>query len=93
MQTVDDTIFKPQTKTTIAEELIGQELFLFDQKLQTAYCLNSGAALIWFLCDGTHDLQTITTELATLSARPEQQILPEVQQTVAEFQLLELLEV
>lgn len=89
----EDTTFRPQVKAVIAEELIGQELFLFDQQRQTAYCLNGGAALIWFLCDGTHDVESIVTEIATVSDRPEQQILPEVQETVTKFQLLELLEV
>jgi hypothetical protein len=93
MNAAEDTTFKPQTRTSIAEELIGQELFLFDRQHQTAYCLNSGAALIWFLCDGTHNLESIATEIAVASARSEQQILPEVLETVAEFQLLELLEV
>ncbi len=84
---------KPQVKANISEELIGQELFLFDKQRQVAYCLNSGAALIWFLCDGAHDVEGIAHKIAVASAQPEHKILTEVQETITQFQLLELLEV
>ena len=89
----NNILHKPQVKANISEELVGQELFLFDKQRQLAYCLNSGAALIWFLCDGSHDIASMASEIAIMSDQPKQKILPEVQETVTQFQLLELLEV
>ena len=52
---------KPLPKSSIveSEELMGQELFLYDDETETVYTLNSGAALIWLLCDGTRDVASI----------------------------------
>lgn len=90
--TQPDTSIKPAPKEGIAEEMVGQELFLYDDHNgQSVHCLNSGAALIWFLCDGTRTLAHITRELATAYGLPEQQVWLEVQETVAQFQKLGLL--
>ncbi|MBE7553233.1 MAG: PqqD family protein [Anaerolineales bacterium] len=82
---------KPQTKIDITEELVGQELFLFDQKSETVFCLNSGAALIWFLCDGTREIDDIVSEIVLLSPVPEPQIRVEVHEAITQFQTLNLL--
>lgn len=89
---INSTLIKPQPKPDISEELVGQELFLFDQKSQTVFCLNGGAALIWFLCDGTREIDHIVNEIALISTVPEPQIRIEVDETIAQFQTLNLLD-
>jgi hypothetical protein len=80
-------------KPGVAEELISGELFLYDRANNGAvHCLNSGAAMIWFLCDGTHNIAAIASEIAEIAKLPEHQILVEVQETVAQFKALALLE-
>lgn len=84
---------KPLAKNDVEEVLIDQELFLHDHNSDGAmHCLNSGAALIWFLCDGTLDVTGIAGEIAANFDLPRQQVLTEVQETVAQFQALGLLE-
>ena len=93
MAGLPDLTRKPLTKKGISEELIGQELFLYDRDNNgTVHCLNSGAAIIWLLCDGTRNLESIAGGIANIAELPKQQILVEVQETVMQFKALGLLE-
>ena len=85
---------KPVPKSSIveSEELMGQELFLYDDGSEIVYTLNSGAAMIWLLCDGTRDVESIAREIALTGKPPEEEILAHVQETVEQFQLLGLIE-
>jgi len=85
---------KPLQKSDVAEELVDQEIFLYDPSgdSDTVHCLNSGAAVIWLLCDGTRDVESMAREIAVTYSLPEAQVLAEVQETVAQFQALGLLE-
>lgn len=56
------------------------------------HTLNSGATLVWFLCDGTRDLADIATEISTTFDLPKEEVMPQVQESVAQFQSLGLLE-
>ena len=49
------------------EEMVGEELLLYDQHSHTAHCLSPIAASVWQHCDGEHDL----TELAILTGAGE----------------------
>jgi hypothetical protein len=85
---------KPLVRKDIEAVLIEQELFLQDysNKDSGLHCLNNGAAVIWLLCDGTRDVESIAGEIATTFRLPRQQVLTEVQETVTQFQTLGLLE-
>ena len=84
--------FTPQAKDTLEEELIGDELFLCDHSGDKAiHCLNSGAAMIWYLCDGTRTIETIAAEIAAISELSKEQALADVKDTIAKFQELGLL--
>jgi len=85
-------IIKPNSKANIEEELIDQELFIYDIGSDAVHCFNSGAALIWYLCDGTHDVESITQEIVSSFNLPEQQVLTQVQEIVTQFQTLGLLQ-
>jgi hypothetical protein len=40
----------------LLEEMVGEELLLYDQESHIAHCLNPIAASVWRYCDGEHDL-------------------------------------
>lgn len=50
----------------LLEEVVGEELLLYDQKSHTAHCLSPAAACVWRHCDGEHDM-TGLAELARVS--------------------------
>lgn len=92
MEYVQELEMRPVSRSDVSEELLDQELFLYDEATGTVHQLNSGAAMVWYLCDGTRDLKGIAEEIALASDVPAQDVMAEVQKTVAEFQALGLLE-
>ena len=83
----------PLAKQGVTEELVGGELFLYDRNNgEAVHCLNGGAAMIWFLCDGTRSVAAMAAEIAAISDVSPQQVLVEVQETVVQFKALHLLE-
>ena len=91
---MQNTTIIPDPKSSIveSEELLGEELFLYDESSGAVHTLSSGAAMIWLLCDGARDLESITEEIRSVSQTPTELILPQVQEAVAQFQTLGLLE-
>jgi hypothetical protein len=51
----------------LLEEMVGEELLIYDQSSHTAHCLSPIAARVWRHCDGKHD----ATELAQLAGASE----------------------
>jgi hypothetical protein len=51
----------------LLEEVVGEELLLYDQESHTAHCLSPIAARVWRHCDGEHDV----TELAQFAGASE----------------------
>ena len=92
--TARDLQTRPLPKDSVDERLIGEELFLFDAEDSSCvvHTLNGGAALIWYLCDGTRGLESMAHEIATCFDRKEQEVLPDVRAAVASFHQLSLLE-
>lgn len=81
----------PSARTDVAEEWVGQEIFIYDhQNGDDVYCLNSGAALIWLLCDGSRDVDGIAGELTEAFGLPKAEVLVEVSETVGQFEVLNL---
>ena len=84
---------KPKARTDMAEEWLGQEVFVYDPSNgDEVLRLNSGAALIWLMCDGSRDLNTIAGELASEFELSETEVLGDVEQAVEQFEELELVE-
>ncbi len=84
----------PRTRESIVERLINQEMFLFEgeEGVPRVYKLNSGAAMIWLLCDGTRTLDEIALEIATCENLQKREVLLHVRDSVERFQSLGLLE-
>jgi hypothetical protein len=89
-----DPVSRPVPKPGIvqSEEIIGEELFLYDDATGAVHTLNSGAAMVWLLCDGQRDVVEISQEIAIAGNLPPEQVLPQVREAVAQFQSLGLLE-
>ena len=84
---------KPKARTDMAEEWLGQEVFVFDPSNgDEVLRLNSGAALIWLMCDGSRDIKTIAGELAQEFELSETEMRGDVEQAVVQFEALELVE-
>ncbi|MFV2044823.1 MAG: PqqD family protein [Anaerolineales bacterium] len=84
---------KPKARTDMAEEWLGQEVFVYDPSNgDEVLRLNSGAALIWLMCDGSRDLSAIADELASEFELSETELLGDVEQAVEQFEELELVE-
>ena len=84
---------KPKARSGMAEEWLGQEVFVYDPSNgDEVHCLNSGAALIWLMCDGSRDLNAIAGELAREFELSETELLADVERAVEQFEELELVE-
>jgi len=81
----------PISRQDISEELIDQELFLYDEGTGSVHQLNSGAAMIWLLCDGTKDVASIAVEIAKSSNVDAENVLQDVQEALQKFDSLGLL--
>ena len=81
----------PRKDIVDSEEMIGQQLFLHDENAGHVHCLNGGAAIIWLLCDGKRDFEGIAGEIASAYRLSEHNVLTEVQETLTQFQSLNLL--
>ena len=84
---------KPLSRSNIvaSEELLGEELFLYDETNGSVHTLNSGATMVWLLCDGTQDLEGISAEIESVSGLSKEDALAIVQKTVGQFRDLGLL--
>ena len=84
---------RPRPRGDIHEELVGDQLFLYRTGTdQAVHCLNSGAAVIWLLCDGTRDLASIAREVSVAYRIPEADVLGDVRTTLTQLNALGLLE-
>ena len=85
---------KPRAKDSVNERLIDQEPFLFDTEDSSCmiHTLNNGAAIIWLLCDGKRNVESITREIAATHSLAEEEVLAQVQETVAQLRSLGLME-
>lgn len=93
MQKVEEVVVRPRTRSDVEEEWIGQEIFIHDRlNGQEVHCLNSGAALIWLLCDGARDIEGMAEELAVAFGTSRQTTLRDVGEIVAQLEGLGLLE-
>ena len=87
------TIPLPRNDIVESEEMIGKQLFLYENSNgDEIHCLNGGAAIIWLLCDGNRDMHEIAREISEEFDLPQERTLAEVHETVAQFQFLNLLE-
>ena len=82
---------RPKGREDISEELIDQELFLYDEGTGIVHQLNSGAAMVWLLCDGTKDVVSIAGEIAHASELDADNVLQDVQDALQRFDSLGLL--
>lgn len=83
---------RPKGEVIDSEELVGEQLFLYDESLEAVHQLNGGAAIVWLMCDGDQDIGAIAGEIAGAYDLPKQQVLTQVQEAVVQFQSLGLLQ-
>lgn len=90
-QSFDPTL-KPMPKNSIFQEIVGDTLFLCDENsAEQVHSLNSGAAVVWLLCDGERSIEQITAEIATAYALPYLDTQQQVIAALEQFQQLGLM--
>ena len=82
---------RPNARDDISEEMIDQDLFLFDEGTGSVHQLNSGAAMVWFLCDGTRDVASIAGEIAQSADAGATEVMLDVRETLKKFDELGLM--
>ena len=89
---IPKTIPIPRSDIADSEQLIGQQLFLYNDHGGEVHCLNSGAAIIWLLMDGRRSTAGIVAEITSTYGLPDQQVLDQVDQLVKRLECLGLLD-
>ena len=92
MENLQDPSIKPLSRNDMVGEQIDQELFLYDESSGVVHSLNGGAAMVWFLCDGTRNAANIADEIADTFSLENQEVLADVREALAKFQELDMLE-
>ena len=89
-----DSTSVPQPRSVFceSEEVIGDHLFLYSPDNDLVYQLNDGAAVVWLMCDGASDLNSIAEQIGETYQLPVQDALEEVRAAVNQFESLGLLE-
>lgn len=91
MNSVNDTSLQPAARDDFEEEIVGDELFLSDAEERVVHCLNSGAAMVWYLCDGQRSVSDIVQELVAISGKSQEEIQQDVLEILVQFRRLGLL--
>jgi hypothetical protein len=83
---------KPLARENIEQEQIEDELFLYDPAQDGAvHRLNSGAAIIWHLCDGSRSAAEIAEDIATSFDLVQAEVQAQVDTAIRQFYELGLL--
>ncbi len=53
----------PRRRDDLKEQRIGEDLMIYDPRAGAVHVLNGSAALVYRLCDGNHDLDSIERHL------------------------------
>ena len=72
-------------KARIVGREIGGDLILHDDRGGSVHRLNSVAALIWQLCDGTRDSSAIASEVAALFEKSPADVAQDVDEILGRF--------
>ena len=82
----------PRRKSSITEQNLYDEMLLFTPETEKAFSLNHSAKAIWELCNGGHSVLQISRELGEQFGCRDEELLPDVMQTVFNFSRLGLLQ-
>jgi hypothetical protein len=72
-------------KASFAIRQVDGDFILHDRRSDTVHRLNSVAAVIWQLCDGTRDPSAIVSEVALIFGKSRSEIGPDVEEILARF--------
>ena len=83
---------KPRHSPTVEKEAIDSELIVLDTQAGQVHKLNSTAAMIFELCDGSRSPEQIATFIADACEQPQDLVLEDVEKALATFLELKLIE-
>ncbi len=82
---------RPKRNTTVGTRNFDDATFLLDASHAKLHELNATGALVWSLCDGQHDLQTIADHVSAQFEVSPEHAFADLQRFVALLQSKELL--
>ena len=82
----------PSPRPGLATKVVAEEVVILDRASGTVHRLNATASVIWNLCDGKNSLDDIAAGLAAAFRRSPNEVLADVQQTIADLKKLNLLD-
>jgi radical SAM protein with 4Fe4S-binding SPASM domain len=83
---------RPKKREGIINEIVEDEIVIYDPKNHNVHHLNPVAGVIWDLCDGNHDAKEIAEEIVDVLEADQSQVEGDVTKTIEEFQSKGLLE-
>ncbi len=82
----------PRQMPEIVEYEVEDEIVLYDPRHDSVHTLNPTAAIVWWLCDGEHDVKEIGRELADLyEVDPNDGLLRDAEDAVDRFRVAGLI--
>lgn len=82
----------PKRRSDLETRTVGDEVIVLDAAGQRVHRLNGSASYIWDCCDGRTSVPEIVSRLATAFTVTEDAVSGDVQNTIAEFDRLGLME-
>jgi Coenzyme PQQ synthesis protein D (PqqD) len=63
----------------------GDEVIVYDPKLESFHLLNSSAVVVWSMCDGATEPSTMVNEICDLAGLPPATVTADVERILSEF--------
>ena len=83
---------KPRRRLDLLEQMVGDELMLYDTSGRAVHVLNGAARYVWERCDGEHGVEEILGEAAAAFTADPQELRVDIEECMADFERLSLLE-
>ncbi|MFN7964608.1 MAG: PqqD family protein [Acidobacteriota bacterium] len=78
---------RPQARVDLKSVDLESELLIYDERRRLVHLLNSTARRIWQMCDGTHRVDEITSEVTRLfPEQPLSQVQSDVEQALSSME-------
>ncbi len=78
---------RPQARVDLKSVDLESELLIYDERRRLVHLLNSTARHIWQMCDGTHRVDEITSEVTRLfPEQPLSQVQRDVEQALSSME-------
>ena len=75
----------PERVKSIVEQVVEDDVVLYDPRNDATHVLNTTAAAVWWLCDGELNSDEIVAEISRFFDTPLETVMPDVSKVLDEF--------